>query len=106
MNAEIVLDAVKGDDNAWNFDITGDIDAADTISFKAARTKADLATPLISKTRGSGIADVDAPNGKFQVHLLPADTAALTDEALVFSCKVHKADTSTDTTVAEGVIRF
>lgn len=106
---ETVLPAVRGDDNIWDFDVTGDLDPGDTITFRAARRVADLtdANALIVKTRGSGISDVDTTAGKFQVHLLPADTSSLTtDEALVFHTVLRKADVGADTTVAQGVLRF
>lgn len=103
-----VLDATRGDHNIYDFDITGDIDAADLIWFRAARRVVDLtdAAALIQKSRGAGIVDVDAPAGKFQVQLAPADTVGLADEALSFHVVVRKADVGIDTSVARGLIRF
>jgi len=107
---ETVLNAVRGNDNFYNFDITGDIDAGDLIWFRAARREVDLtdAAAVILKTRASGgIADLDTPNGKFQVQLEPADTAPLlADEALVFHVVIRKVDVSMDTTVAKGLVRL
>ncbi len=110
---ETELTGIRNDDNFYDFDVTGDLDVADKIWFRAARTKADLtdANAVIKKGLNvagqSGIATLDAPTGKFQVQLEPVDTSGLTsDEALVFHCVLRKADVSMDTTVAKGVIRL
>lgn len=106
---ETVLEAVRGNDNFYNFDITGDIDVADAIWFRAATREADLtdAEAMLLKTRANGgIADLDLPNGKFQVQLEPVDTVGITDEALVFHVVIRKADVQMDTTVAKGLVRL
>jgi hypothetical protein len=110
---ETELTAVRGDDNFWNFDVTGDLDAGDKIWFRMARKMSDLTdtAALLKKGRNvaglSGIADVSAGTGVFQVQLEPADTVALVDdEAFVFHVILQKADVAMDTTVAQGVIRM
>lgn len=103
-----MLTAIRGDENFFNFDVTGDLDAGDAIVFRAARKITDLtdANAVIKKTRGQGIVDLVAAQGTFQVQLDTADTASLKDEALVFHCKIFKADVSMDTTVARGILRL
>ena len=110
---ETVLRAIRGDDNFYDFDVTGDLDVGDKIWFRAARRGVDLtdADALIKKGRNAapltGIVDLDAPNGKFQVQIEPSETVNLTtDEALVFHVIVQKADAQMDTTVAKGVIQL
>jgi len=110
--SDTVLEAIRGDDNFYDFDITGDLDAGDKIWFRAARKESELndTNALIKKGRNvagqSGIADLNIGQGQFQVQLEPADTATLTDKALVFHVVVQKADVNMDTTVAKGVIRL
>jgi len=102
---DTVLEAIRGDHNYFDVDVTGDIDAADTMTFRAGRTPTTLTT--IVKTRGAGITDLDLPNGKVQVQLAPADTSGLADdEALLYEVVLHKADVNMDTTVAKGVMRL
>ena len=109
---ETVLTGIRGDDNFYDFDITGDIDVADSLWFRAASKEASLTDGLAlilkrnTAAGGTGIVNLDAPNGKFQVQLEPADTSALTVESLRFEVVVRKADVQMDTTVAKGVIRF
>ena len=109
---ETVLSAIRNDDNFYNFDVTGDLDGSDKIWFRAAPQVADLndTDAVIKKGKNvagqSGIVDLDAPSGKFQVQLEPADTVSIADQALVFHCVLRKADVSMDTTVAKGIIQL
>lgn len=105
---ETVLEVNRGMDNHFNVDVTGDIDVGDAIWFRAARKESELtdADAVIQKVRPTGIVDVDAPTGKVQVQLEPADTATLADEALVFHVVLRKADVSMDTPVVRGVLRL
>jgi len=110
---ETELVAIRGNDNFWNFDVTGDLDAGDKIWFRMARKMSDLndTSALLKKGRNvaglSGIADITAAQGVFQVQLEPVDTASLVDdEAFVFHVVLQKADVAMDTTVAQGVIRM
>lgn len=109
---EVVLEGVKNDDNFYDFDVTGDLDAGDEIRFFAARRDVDLneADALIKKGRNAppltGIADLDLPNAKFQVQIEPAETVNLEDRALVFKVVLRKVDAQMFTTVAKGVIQL
>ena len=105
---ETELVAVRGDDNFFNFDMDTDLDVGDEVQFWVASREADLtdADALVMKDRSSGIADVDAPNGIFQVQLEPADIANLDDEAYVFKCRVRKVDAQMFTTLARGTMRM
>lgn len=107
---ETELVFVRSNDNFFDFDMSGtDLDAGDSIWFRVADRKADLtdADAEIVKTRVSGIVNVDAPNGIFQVQLEPADVdlGTLPDDAYLWECIIRKADVSMDTTLARGVAR-
>ena len=106
---ETELVAQRGNDNFFDFDIlNNDLDVADLLWFRVA-TKQDFLTDADAefvKTRSGGIADVDAPNGIFQVQLEPGDVATLEDGAYVFHCVIRKADANMDTTLARGVMRL
>jgi hypothetical protein len=112
---ETVVEGVRGDDLFYDVDLSPssvDLDAGDQIWFRAARKQSELtdALAVIKKGRNvagqSGIADIDIATAKFQVQMEPADTATLTDAALVFEVVFRKADVQMDTTVVKGVIRL
>lgn len=105
---ETTLEATRGDDNFFEVDATGDLDVEDQIWFRAARRQEDLddTNAVIKKDRSTGVVDLEAAVGKCQVQLEPADTASLSDEALVYHVVLRKADVSMDTTIARGVMRL
>jgi len=105
---DTVLTCIRGDDNFFDLDADVDLDAGDQIWFKAAHREADLneTDALIKKGRNvagqSGIADIDAPTGKFQLQLEPADLDDVLESALVYKIILRKVDSGMDTTLHKG----
>lgn len=107
-----VIEASRGEDNLFNVDLSTDIDAGDKVWFRAAPTTDELTDADATIKKGlnvvgqGGVFTVDLPAGICQVQIDKADTAALTDEALVFEVVLFKADTTKETTVASGILRL
>lgn len=75
------IDGVVGQTNVYQLDADIALVAGSQITFEAMHVKGG--TPVVSKTRGSGIGVTDEPTGQFQVTLDPTDLQNLTyDDAL------------------------
>ena len=99
------LELIVGESNIFEIDLNTDIDAGDEVWFTAKYSREDV-TPVIEKTRGAGIVDVDTVAGIAQVKLTKADTEDLVGRALLYDTKVKKVDQDPDLiqTVGTGVI--
>lgn len=107
---ETNLECIRGDDNVYDIDLSVALVAAsDQIWFSAKRRRSDLDTAAVIKkglnvTGLSGIVVTSEANGQFQVTLVPADTDALVDQALLYDVQLKKSGDAKVRTVARGLL--
>jgi len=98
------IDAVKGEDNIFNGDATVALDPTAQIWFTAKRRKSDPDSAIVISKGPTGVTVSDAPNGIYQITLTPADTANLTDRALVYDIKLKQPPGPAIQTLISGVL--
>lgn len=109
--SETILEAVRGEDTIWEFDITTGIDAVnDELIFTAKHEENDaLDDPVLLKGNTSpltGLTVVNPSNGLFTVQADADELVEVAQRALIFDVLFNDASVSRVTLVAKGTIRL